>query len=152
MNTWATSIRVPATLHFADGTEIAGALHVQSAVANHPGPETLAELLNRPEPFLPLTLDEDGVRFVPKAQIALVETEAPTDTDADRRSAIRFVSLEVAMMSDRLISGFAECELPPNRSRALDLLNDGGGFFALTAEATLWAVNRTHVRTVRPVD
>ena len=72
--------------------------------------------------------------------------------DTDRRSAVRFVSLEVTMMSDRLIAGFAESELPPNRSRALDLLNDGGAFFALTTDGTLWAVNRTHVRTVRPVD
>jgi hypothetical protein len=152
MTTWGMTVRVPATLHFADGTEIAGALHVQSAVGTHPGPETVAELLNRPEPFLPLSLDEDGVRFVPKAQVALVETAAPGPEDAERRSAVRFVSLEVSMMSDRLINGFAECELPPNRSRALDLLNDGGAFFALTAEATLWAVNRTHVRTVRPVD
>ena len=150
--TWATTVRVPATLHYADGTEIGGALHLQSAVAHHPGPETLAELLNRPEPFLPLSLDEDGVRFIPKAQIALVETPEPDSADADRRSAVRYVSLEVAMMSDRMLSGFAECELPPNRSRALDLLNDGGAFFALTADGTLWAVNRTHVRSVRPVD
>ena len=67
MTTWGMTVRVPATLHFTDGTEIAGALHLQSAVASHPGAETVAELLNRPEPFLPLSLDEDGVRFVPKA-------------------------------------------------------------------------------------
>ena len=84
-----------------------------------------------------------GVRFQHLLDLAHPLPEA---------TAIRFVSLEVSMMSDRLIAGFAECELPPNRSRALDLLNDGGAFFALISEGTLWAVNRTHVRTVRPVD
>ena len=67
MNTWGMSVRVPATLHFADGTEIGGALHVQSAVATHPGPETVAELLNRPEPFLPITLDEAAIRTLEQA-------------------------------------------------------------------------------------
>lgn len=149
---WGTSVRVPATLHLSDGSELGGSLHVQSAVAHHPGPETVVELLNRAEPFLVLSLDEDGVRFVPKAQVALVETAVPDGEDRERRSAVRFLSIEVEMMTARVLNGHAESELPPNRSRAQDFLNDGGGFFPLTTEGTLWAVHRTHVRTVRPVD
>lgn len=149
---WGTTLLVPATLHLSDGTEFGGSLHVQSAVAHHPGPETVVELLNRSEPFLVLILDEDGVRFVPKAQVALVETTAPESEEGDRRSAVRFLNLEVEMMNARVLQGSAESELPPNRSRAQDFLNDGGEFFPLTAEGTLWAVHRTHVRSVRPVD
>jgi len=149
---WGTTLLVPATLHLSDGTEFGGSLHVQSAVAHHPGPETVVELLNRPEPFLVLILEEDGVRFVPKAQVALVESTAPEAEEGDRRSAVRFLNLEVEMMSARVLQGFAESELPPNRSRAQDFLNDGGAFFPLTTEGTLWAVHRTHVRSVRPVD
>ncbi len=149
---WGTTLLVPATLHLSDGTEFGGSLHVQSAVAHHPGPESVVELLNRSEPFLVLILDEDGVRFVPKAQVALVETTAPESEEGDRRSAVRFLNLEVEMMNARVLQGSAESELPPNRSRAQDFLNDGGEFFPLTAEGTLWAVHRTHVRSVRPVD
>jgi hypothetical protein len=149
---WATTVKLPATLHLSDGTELAGSLHVQSAVADHPGPETVVELLNRADPFLVLALEEDGVRFVPKAQVALVESAVPETDDGDRRSAVRFLNLEVEMMSARLLIGFAESELPPNRARAQDFLNDGGAFFPLTTEGTLWAVHRTHVRTVRPLD
>lgn len=149
---WATSVRVPATLHLSDGSELGGSLHVQSAVAHHPGPETVVELLNRGEPFLVLSLEEDGVRFVPKAQVALVETAVAEGEDGDRRSGMRFLNLEVEMMSARVLSGFAESELPPNRARAQDFLNESGAFFPLTTEGTLWAVHRTHVRTVRPVD
>ncbi len=149
---WATTLKIPATLHLSDGTEFGGSLHVQSAVAHHPGPESVVELLNRSEPFLVLILDEDGVRFVPKAQVALVETTAPESEEGDRRSAVRFLNLEVEMMNARVLQGFAESELPPNRSRAQDFLNDSGAFFPLTTEGTLWAVHRTHVRSVRPVD
>ena len=149
---WGTTLLVPATLHLSDGTEFGGSLHVQSAVAHHPGPESVVELLNRSEPFLVLILDEDGVRFVPKAQVALVETTAPESEEGDRRSAVRFLNLEVEMMNARVLQGFAESELPPNRSRAQDFLNDSGAFFPLTTEGTLWAVHRTHVRSVRPVD
>ncbi|MBW8773075.1 MAG: hypothetical protein JF590_07295, partial [Gemmatimonadetes bacterium] len=105
-----------------------------------------------PEPFLVLILEEDGIRFVPKAQVALVESPAPEEEDGDRKSAVRFLNLEVEMMSARVLEGSSESELPPNRARAQDFLNDSGVFFPLTAEGTLWAVNRTHVRSVRPVD
>lgn len=149
---WGTTLQVPATLHMSDGGELVGSLHVQSAVAHHPGPETLVELLNRAEPFLVLALEEDGVRFVPKAQVALVESPLPGAEDGDRRSAVRFINLEVEMMSALVLTGYAESELPPNRSRAQDFLNDSGAFFPLTADDTLWAVHRTHVRSVRPVD
>ncbi|HET7041782.1 MAG TPA: hypothetical protein VFI13_07175 [Gemmatimonadales bacterium] len=151
--TWATSLRVPATLHFADGSEAAGAVHVQSAVAHHDGPETVVEMLNRPEPFLVLSFEESGVAFIPKAQVALIETAAPEADDRERISAARPLTLEVEMMvTARVIEGVAVAELPPTRARALDFLNDGGAFFPVQANATLWAVHRTHVRTVRPVD
>ena len=149
---WGTTLLVPATLNLSDGTEFGGSLHVQSAVGHHPGPETVMELLNRPEPFLVLILEEDGVRFVPKAQVALVERTAPEAQEGDRRSGMRFLNIEVEMMTARVLQGFAESELPPNRSRVQDFLNDGGEFFLLTAEGTLWAVHRTHVRSVHPVD
>jgi len=153
---WATTLKVPATLHLADGAELAGAVHVQSAVAHHPGPETVVEMLNRPEPFMVLATEEDGVRFIPKVQVALLEyaaTEDDEEAEAQRRSAAMPLKLEVEMMvTARVIEGVVAVELPPNRSRAQDFLNDGGEFFPLLVDSTLWAVHRTHVRTVRPVD
>ncbi len=155
---WATTLKVPATLHLADGAELAGSVHVQLAVAQHPGPETVVEMLNRPEPFMVLSTEEDGVRFLPKAQVALVEY-APPEEEGDaveedgRRSAALPLRLEVEMMvTARVIEGVVAAELPPNRSRAQAFLNDGGAFFPLLVDSTLWAVHRTHVRTVRPVD
>ena len=155
---WATTLKVPATLHLADGAELAGQVHVQLAVAHHPGHETVVEMLNRPEPFMVLSTEEDGVRFIPKVQVALVEYDAPVvgedaEAAAARRSAAVPLTLEVEMMvTARVIEGVVAVELPPNRSRAQDFLNDGGEFFPLLVESTLWAVHRTHVRTVRPVD
>jgi hypothetical protein len=150
---WGTTLKVPATLHFADGSETAGSIHVQSAVAHHPGAETVIEMLNRPEPFVVLSFEESGVCFIAKAQIALLELPAPEPEDGERVSAARPLNLEVEMMvTARVIEGVAVAELPPTRSRALDFLNDGGVFFPLLSHSTLWAIHRSHVRTVRPVD
>jgi hypothetical protein len=89
-------------------------------------------------------------------QVALVEyaaTEEDEEAQAQRRSAAVPLTLEVEMMvTARVIEGVVAVELPPNRSRAQDFLNDGGEFFPLLVDSTLWAVHRTHVRTVRPVD
>lgn len=150
---WASSLKVPATVHFADGAEAAGSLHLQPAVAHHPGPETVMEMLNRDEHFLVLTFEGSGIAFIPKAQVALIETAAPEQEDGGRVSAAIPLQLEVEMMvTARVIEGVVAAELPPTRARAQDFLNDGGTFFPLQVDATLWAVNRTHVRTVRPVD
>lgn len=153
---WATTLKIPATLHLADGAELAGSVHVQSAVAHHPGPESVVEMLNRPEPFMVLATEEDGVRFLPKVQVALVEYGAPEEDEEavrERRSVAMPLKLEVEMMvTARVIEGVVAVELPPNRARAQDFLNDGGEFFPLLVDSTLWAVHRTHVRTVRPVD
>jgi hypothetical protein len=155
MSDWAVSEQIESEVLLGDGTHLVGALFVQGRVPQHDGPETLVEMLNRPEPFTALALTAGGVALLPKAQIALVGAgvavgEAPAD--AERQSVARVIGLEVEMLGGRVLRGWATMELPPTRARALDFLNESGAFFALATETAHWVVHRAHIRGVRPLD
>jgi hypothetical protein len=95
MNDWGTTTRVPAEVVLSEGIVLAGDLHLYARPTYPPGPETVLEMLNRGDTFFALTL-EDGVTFVPKAQVVVVSCRnQATLTDPDRASAARHIELEV---------------------------------------------------------
>lgn len=155
MGEWGTTERIEAEVLLGDGTHLVGALFVQGRVQQHDGPETLVEMLNRPEPFTPLGLAAGGVAFLPKAQVALIATEAqPATGDGGGRPSLaaKLVGLEVEMLGGRVLSGLVSVDLPPGHSRALDFLNEAGAFFSITTNAATWIVHRAHMRGARPLD
>ncbi|MFI5235587.1 MAG: hypothetical protein ACHQXA_07755 [Gemmatimonadales bacterium] len=157
MGDWGSTERIESEILLGDGTRLVGAVFVQGRVPQHDGPESLVEMLNRPEPFTPVSLTGDGVVFLAKAQIALVAGDPAvpsTEVDGDqvRHSAAKMIGLEVEMLGGRVLRGWAALELPPNRARALDFLNEAGDFFALSTSAAHWVIHRAYVRGVRPLD
>ena len=153
MSDWGTTNKVPAEAILAEGLTIKGALHVLARDTYPPGPETPLEMLNRPEVFFALTLDDGSVTFIPKAQVAVVSCHDQVPlSDPERISAARLVSLEVVLHGGAEYRGRATFELPANRGRALDYVNAPGGFFALWSDEVTWYVNKSHVRLIRPLD
>lgn len=153
MNHWASTERAPAEIRLADGGIVAGELHLQSRVAHRSGPETVLEMLNRPDPFFPLSLADGGIVFLSKAQVAVVTCgPGAGEVDPDRTSAAKQVGLEVGIRGGDELRGWATLELPPTRLRALDYLNAAGVFFAVRTHARTHFINRAHARLVRPLD
>jgi hypothetical protein len=153
MSDWGRTERVAAEATMAEGLTVKGDLHVLARDTFPPGPETPLEMLNRPEMFFALTLDEGDVRFFPKAQVAVVTCHDQVPLrDPDRISAARLVSLEVIMHGGAEFRGRATFELPTNRARALDYVNGPGDFFALWRDDVTWYLNKAHVRQIRPFD
>ncbi|MDH3495619.1 MAG: hypothetical protein OER21_02545 [Gemmatimonadota bacterium] len=153
MNQWSKTERVPAEVIFSEGISLCGDLHLQPGSANHLGPETPLEMLNRPEGFFPLSLPSGEVALLAKTQTAVVICERePQLPDAERRSIAKSVDLVVRMVGGTEYRGTAAFEMPPANSRALDFMNEPERFFALEDEATTWYINRTLVRHVHPQD
>lgn len=153
MGDWASTERIPADIALADQARLSGQLHVQGRVAQHDGPETPLEMLNRPDPFFPVTLEQGKVAFVAKAQVAFV-VGAPHlgQSDPERVSAAKTIALEIVMVGGEEFRGWATLELPPTRARTLDYLNASGTFFSLQGEDATRFINRAFVRMVRPLD
>jgi hypothetical protein len=153
MGDWASTERISADISLADQARLSGELHVQGRVAHHDGPETPLEMLNRSDPFFPVTLDQGNVAFLAKSQVAVVSC-APHlgQSDPERASAAKTIALEIVMAGGQEFRGWATLELPPTRARTLDYLNAAGAFFSLQGEDAMRLINRAHVRVVRPLD
>lgn len=151
--TWLSTDRLPAEILLADGATLHGSLHLQARVAHRDGGETPLEMLNRPEHFFPVSTADGGVRFVSKAQVALVLiAPGPATAEMPEDQLAREVDLEVTMAGGTVRRGRARILLPPTRTRALDYVNSQDTFFGLRGPEGLLLIGRTHVRFVRPLD
>jgi hypothetical protein len=153
MSDWGATTRVPAEVTLGEGMIIRGDLHLMGRVATHEGPETPLDMLNREQPFFPMSLPNGDVLFVSKAQVATVATGAPTlPDDPDRIQVAKQVGLEVMMRGGTQFRGYSRLELPPTRSRPIDFLNASEPFFAMSVKNFVLYVNRAHIRVARPIN
>lgn len=152
LRVWGGTVRLQAELMMSDGRTLIGALHCLPLAPSHSGSETPGDVLNRPEAFLPLTLPGERVVFVGKDQLLIVTVHPEEQVeDPDRRSAARSVGLRIELVSGETFEGMLALELPPNRPRALDYLNQAPGFFPLRAGDAIRYINRRYVRLATPL-
>ncbi len=146
---------VPAQLLLTQGVSRPGVVYVMERVAHHDGPETVLEMLNRPEGFFAFRpTDEGDVLLVSKAHtISLsLDRQAPI-ADPARLSAARMLGTELVLAGGATLGGWASVELPSHHARLLDYLNASADlFFALWTHAATHYVNRAHVLYARPLD
>ncbi|PYP24442.1 MAG: hypothetical protein DMD55_14360 [Gemmatimonadetes bacterium] len=132
-----------------------GVVYVMERVAHHDGPETVLEMLNRPEGFFAFRpTDEGDVLLVSKAHtISLsLDRQAPI-ADPARLSVARMLGTELVLAGGATLGGWASVELPTHHARLLDYLNASAEpFFAVWTHAATHYVNRAHVLYARPLD
>src|SRR5437773_10433520 len=94
-------------------------------VPHHDGPETVLELLNRPEGFFAFRpAANHDVLLVSKVQtVSLsVDRQAPI-ADPARLSAARMLGAELVLTRGSELRGWARAEVPEHHARLLDSLN-----------------------------
>ena len=145
---------VPARLLLTQGDSQVGEIYVMERVPQHDGPETVLEMLNRPEGFFAFR-PENGEDLLLVSRIHTVsvslDRQAPI-ADPARLTAARMLGIEIVLAGGATLSGWASAELPPEHSRLLDYLNaTEQPFFALWTHATTHHINRAHVLYARPL-
>lgn len=146
---------VAVRLRLATGDPIAGEVFVMQRVAHRDGPETVLEMLNRPEAFYPFRPADGGpVLLVARAHtLALSTASGDPLGDPDRREAAHAVSLTVTLTTGDTLSGDAWFEASATRQRPLDYLNASRDpFFALVRDDVTDYINSAHVRSAQPGD
>jgi len=146
---WGDTVRIKAEVQATGGRSFSGFLHLLPFASIHLGPETPEDVLNRDEAFFALTDEREHTIFIAKAQVLAVAIEHPL-RDPDRLHAARAIGLKVELSDGSEHTGTVLSELPPTRTRAIDFLNHGAGFFALHAADMARYINRAHVRAVSP--
>jgi len=145
-------VGVPVTVLLAGGTVLEGEVHVFPGVGE--GRERVIDLLNAPEPFLPLT-SKSGASLLGKSQVVTVTVgerfdarlggaAAPTAPEVD-------VEINLAAVPDRraLVRGQLRLDMPPDQLRLLDYLNGARAFFPMAVPEGAVIVSRSFVVGVR---
>ena len=114
------------------------------------GVEEPLDLLNRPDGFLALTLNDSAVRLVGKEQLTAVAFESNA-ADAWERPFARPYGVRVKMVDGHEFDGRISVELPGD-PRPIDFLNRAGLFFALAAPDRVWCLNVRRVLWVQPLE
>jgi hypothetical protein len=146
---WGDTVRIKAEVQATGGRTFSGFLHLLPFASIHLGPETPEDVLNRDDAFFALTDRQEHTIFIAKAQVLAVVVDYAT-LDPERLHAARTIELKVELSDGSEYTGTVSSELPPTRTRAIDFLNHGAGFFALHVADTARYINRVHVRAVSP--
>jgi hypothetical protein len=117
----------------------------------HAGHERLSDLVNGAHEFLPaLDLATDTMSFVGRAGIAAARVGLEWDTryglgDAEEHE------VEITLADGTALRGIVQFELPPERSRLLDYLNDSQPFVRLDEGEKVALVNKRYIARVAKV-
>jgi hypothetical protein len=145
---------IPANLLLTQGVSQPGHIFLMERVPHHDGPETVLELLNRPEGFFAFRpAANHEVLLVSKVQtVSLsIDRQAPI-ADPVRLSAARMLGVELVLAGGSTLGGWASAELPEHHARLLDYLNASrDAFFAVWTHAATHYVNRAFVLYARPL-
>jgi hypothetical protein len=143
---WVDKIATQAELLLADGTSLAGTVHLAGASPRHDGPQTPGELLAETESVLPFHQEDGAFLLVGKALVTAVRVprlEEPDELLVRLPARVRLSGghgLEGSLLGER---GAGD--------RLSDLLNTPDAWMRLEEPESVCWVAKRHVATVAPV-
>lgn len=146
-------LRVAISLRLRGGAAIDGCIFLQSWAYHRSGPEEPLDLLNAPEPFIPVQVASGETRLVAKAHILALQPTEPAGVDELRLATARPAEVALSLVDGSTHHGTVFIEMPQSRPRVLDFLNgDGSPFFALHADDRVTLINRQAIAYAQPRD
>ena len=136
-------IKRPASVIFHDNTRLDGSFFVSKVSLNHPGMESISELLSNPKDFLPFELMDGEVAILRKKNMVLIQLQQ--DEHFTEHLSPRQIPVRMRLLSGKSMEGSVFSDLPENQSRLSDFLNAAQGFFYLKADDLNFFVNAQYV-------
>jgi hypothetical protein len=116
--------RLAVSLRLLGGHSVEGDMFVQPSPYGYTGGERAVDVLNSPEAFVPVELYDGSVVLVQKDRIVEVRGEGLAEEDELRLAIALPTPLEITMTDGALVEGSLMLEVPHDRQRVLDFLND----------------------------
>ena len=142
-------IKKPASIIFHDSTRLDGSFFVSKVSLNHPGMESIPELLSNDNNFLPFELMDGEVAILRKKNIVLIQLQQ--DEHFREHLYPRQIPVRMRLLSGKTMEGVVFSDLPENQSRLSDFLNASHGFFYLKADDLNFFVNAQYVMVMQSV-
>jgi len=144
--------RLPVSLLMSGGERLNGDMFVQAYSRFRTGREEVPDVLNGEEPFFPLVRAGDTL-LIAKNQVREVEVSWEPDLTELHVVGTRVEPVELTLTDGTIRTGELHLEMPSERPRLLDFLNQyDRRFVVLHAIAGLRLVNCGLIERVRPVE
>lgn len=136
--------RFSVTLFFSDGKVDEGNVYLSFQAANHEGRESVRDVLNQQDSFLPVNFPKRSTKLINKRHLLMVsfpssKEEGELEAEANPH--------EVAIHLDNgvQVEGKFIFLLPPHSSRVKDYLSQTESFIELRKEEEIYLINKRHI-------
>jgi hypothetical protein len=141
---------MPVEVCMTTGSRLHGEMFLRPGALAHGGVETVADRLNDGSLFFPLrvTAPQETMLIVGKAHVRYVIAPSAEDDDrvTDGRCSSAQALVTAVMDSEEAFTGVFFVELPPDRIRVLDYVNEPSlAFVPLTHLDKEYLLNRQHI-------
>jgi hypothetical protein len=142
--------RLPVEVVLPGGATPRGGRLLDGWAPGHGGPETVSDLLNGRDEFIP-AFDEEAAAMAFLHRQAVAVARLPAGSEPDPAGEVTIPTeheVEVALADGSRLRGFVSFVLPPERGRLVDFLNEKDRFFRLAEPGGVALVSRAHVASV----
>jgi hypothetical protein len=143
--------RLAIAIRLRGGSVIQGFVFAQTTP--YGGREEPGDVLNGPDPFVPVETRGGQTLLVAKSHVIEAIPDSPAEIDELRRVTARNAEIELTLEDGTRRRGMVLIEMPHERPRVLDFLNSATDrFISLHAGGTVTLINRQAIACVRPLD
>ena len=136
---------VPVKVFYSDGGIEEGGIYVSLRAAHHEGPESVKDVLNQEEPFLPVTFFDKPTKLVNKDQVLMVSFPRSGEKAESVAPASTLYEVSIHLINHLLLEGRFTFLLPPHSSRVKDYLSQEEPFVELGKDGEIYLVNKRHI-------
>lgn len=136
------------TVVFLDGTIQEGSVYLSLHAARHEGRETVSDVLNQKDDFIPINFNEDHARLINKAHIIMMSFPLCKDDMANLMPTY-VADVEIALDNGTRKEGSFVFQLPRHLARVINFLNHVDSFVELRIGKEICLINKAHIFSIR---
>ncbi len=131
---------------FLDGTIKEGSVYLSLQAAHHEGRETVSDVLNQKEQFIPINFKEEQIRLINKTHIIMMSF--PLD-NIENLMPCYVAGVEINLDNKTQKEGIFVFQLPKHLTRLKDFVNQADSFVELRIDKEIYLINKDHILSVR---
>jgi len=136
--------RFSVKLFFSDGKVDEGNIYLSLQAANHEGRESVGDVLNQQDSFLPVNFPARSTKLVNKRHLLMVSFPS-NEEEGDLGAEAHPHEVILHLINGVQIEGKFIFLLPPQSSRVKDYLSQTESFMELRKEGEIYLINKRHI-------
>ena len=138
----------PVKVFFPDGTVKEGSVYLSLHAAGHEGGETVSDVLNHKDQFIPVNFKKEQIRLINKRHIIMMSFPLCKE-NVENSMPSYATDVEINLDNKTQKNGTFAFQLPKYLIRVKDFLNHADAFVELRIDNEIYLINKDHILSVR---